>query len=203
MADGYARLTGRPGVCFVITGPGVTNIDHRDGAGLCRFVPMLVISGVNATSHARQGLGNLHELPDQRGMVGRRGVRPYAASAEDLPAVLARAFALFRGPAGPVHIEIPLDVMAATVADKPRPSRRRSPRAPPAEALDEAARLLEKAERPLILAGGGASRAGPEIPVIAERLDAPVVMTANGRGLRRPAIRSRFRPAPRSRRCSS
>jgi acetolactate synthase-1/2/3 large subunit len=186
MADGYARLTGRAGVCFIITGPGMTNIATAMAQAYADSIPMLVISGVNATSQLGHGYGNLHELPDQQRLAAAVAAFSHTLlRPEDLPAVLARAFALFEtARPRPVHIEIPLDVMVATVADNASTEPVQiAPSSPPAEALDEAARLLERAERPLILAGGGASRAGPEIPVIAERLDAPVVMTANGRGL--------------------
>ena len=69
MADGYARASGRPGVAFVITGPGLTNTITAMGQARADSVPMLVISGVNATPTLGKGLGHLHELPDQRGML--------------------------------------------------------------------------------------------------------------------------------------
>ena len=69
MADGYARASGRPGVAFVITGPGLTNTITAMGQARADSVPMLVISGVNATPTLGKGLGHLHELPDQRGMM--------------------------------------------------------------------------------------------------------------------------------------
>src|SRR6201995_1005252 len=69
MADGYARASGRPGVAFVITGPGLTNTITGMGQARADSGPMLVISGVNATPTLGQGLGYLHELPDQRGMM--------------------------------------------------------------------------------------------------------------------------------------
>src|SRR5262245_41863491 len=113
MADGYARASGRPGVAFVITGPGLTNTLTAMGQARADSVPMLVISGVNATDTLGKGLGHLHELPDQRGMMekvalsSRRIERP-----DELAGALADAFALFAGARpGPVHIEIPTDVM--------------------------------------------------------------------------------------------
>src|SRR5690554_5704701 len=113
MADGYARASGKPGVAFVITGPGLTNTITAIGQARADSVPMLVISGVNATATLGKGLGHLHELPDQRGMMekvalfSRRIARP-----DQLPGALADAFALFAGARpGPVHIEIPTDIM--------------------------------------------------------------------------------------------
>ena len=69
MADGYARVSGKPGVAFVITGPGLTNTITAMAQARADSVPMLVISGVNATATLGKGLGYLHELPDQRGML--------------------------------------------------------------------------------------------------------------------------------------
>src|SRR5688572_15789106 len=69
MADGYARVSGKPGVCFIVTGPGMTNILTAMGQAYADSVPMLVISSVNRTSELGLGGGRLHELPSQRAMV--------------------------------------------------------------------------------------------------------------------------------------
>ncbi len=187
MADGYARLSGRPGVCFVITGPGLTNIATAMGQAYQDSIPMLVISGVAATADLGHGAGNLHELPDQHLLASSLTAFSHTLyRAEDLPAVLARAFAFFASAQPrPVHLEIPLDVMAQEVDDASLPgtSVRVAMAVSSSDALVEAARLLREAKRPLLLAGGGARRAGDAVTAIAERLDAPVVMTVNGRGL--------------------
>src|SRR5215208_8155498 len=65
MADGYTRVSGRPGVCFVITGPGLTNIATAVSQASGDSVPMLVISSVNARADLGHCNGLLHELPDQ------------------------------------------------------------------------------------------------------------------------------------------
>ena len=184
MADGYARVSGRPGVAFVITGPGLTNTITAMAQARADSVPMLVISGVNKRASLGKGLGYLHELPDQRGMMQK--VALSSERIEDpaaLPAALARAFTLLTsGRPGPVHIEIPTDVMGLPVGDIAF--------APPAQdlpaasaAIIEAAKLAPAASRPLILAGGGAKRAEAQLSRLAEQLDAPVVTTANARGL--------------------
>jgi acetolactate synthase-1/2/3 large subunit len=185
MADGYARVSGKPGVAFVITGPGLTNIITAMAQARADSVPMLVISGVNTAATLGKGLGYLHELPDQRGMLATMALfSQRIGDAAELPDALARAFGLFASSRpGPVHIEIPLDVMGKSAgqlaATLPPPG------APIADAglLEGAARLASTARRPLILAGGGARRAGPALREVAERLGAPVVLTANARGL--------------------
>ena len=89
MADGYARASGRPGVAFVITGPGLTNAVTAMGQARADSVPMLVVSGVNATPTLGKGLGYLHELPDQRGMMKKVALSSTrVTSPEDLPEAL-------------------------------------------------------------------------------------------------------------------
>jgi len=185
MADGYARVSGKPGVAFVITGPGLTNTLTAMGQARADSIPMLVISGVNATPTLGKGLGFLHELPDQRGMMEK--VALFSQRIEhghELPEVLARAFALFASVRpGPVHIEIPTDIMGKTIEGlAPHPVEAAAPQADPAT-LAEAVAMAAAARRPLILAGGGAKMAEAPLRRLAELLDAPVVETTNARGL--------------------
>jgi acetolactate synthase-1/2/3 large subunit len=185
MADGYARVTGKPGVAFVITGPGLTNTITAMGQARADSIPMLVISGVNATTTLGKGLGYLHEMPDQRGMMEKLALFSHRImDASDLPDVLARAFELFAtGRPGPVHIEIPTNVMALPADGlSARSAGASTPRAE-MSAVVEAAKLAAAAKRPLILAGGGAKAAEVSLRKLAELLDAPVVTTANARGL--------------------
>jgi len=185
MADGYARACGKPGVAFVITGPGLTNAITAMAQARADSVPMLVVSGVNATPTLGKGLGYLHELPDQRGMMEKVALASTRITApHELPEALAKAFALFAAARpGPVHIEIPTDVMVKPADGLlPLPDNAAPPPADEA-AVAEAARLAAASRRPLILAGGGARRAEASLLALAERLDAPVVQTANARGL--------------------
>lgn len=185
MADGYARASGRPGVAFVITGPGLTNTITAMGQARADSVPMLVISGVNATDTLGKGLGFLHELPDQRGMMEKVALfSQRVTEAHELPGALARAFASFSSARpGPVHIEIPTDVMVKSADGIMAALSNAAPPEPAAASIAEAARLCASASRPLILAGGGAKKADTQLRRLAERLGAPVVQTANARGL--------------------
>ncbi|MDH2422044.1 5-guanidino-2-oxopentanoate decarboxylase [Cobetia amphilecti] len=191
MADGYARSTGKPGVCFIITGPGMTNITTAMGQALADSIPMLVISSVNRTDTLGRGQGRLHELPSQQQLVS--GVARFSHTLLDpaaLPEVLARAFALFEGARpGPVHIEIPIDLFNAEI---PPPAGRTThdftrPRigrlAPDPALLAEAVSLLQGAERPLVLLGGGCVAAPDAARQLVEALDAPTVTTINAKGL--------------------
>jgi len=189
MADGYARASGRPGVCFVISGPGMTNVLTAMGQAYGDSVPMLVISTVNAHGRMGSGAGWLHELPDQRALAER--VSAFSRTIhrpEDLPGALAEAYAVFDSARPrPVHLELPIDVMLAPAGPLPEPAPVAVGRRPgPDPALvAQAAAMLRGARRPVVLAGGGAVRAA-DLPALARVLDAPVVMTTNGRGILPP-----------------
>lgn len=189
MADGYARVSGKPGVCFIITGPGMTNILTAMAQAFADSIPMLVISSVNERDRLGLGKGYLHELPDQRAMTA--GVTAFShtlMSVEALPEVLARAFAVFEGGRPrPVHIELPLDIITAdathmSIQVKPHVSRP----APASALIRQAAARLRNAERPLLLIGGGCIDAAQEVRALAAALDAPTALTINAKGLLPP-----------------
>lgn len=185
MADGYARATGRPGVCVVISGPGVTNAATPLGQAYADSIPILMISSVNETRSLGRGWGDLHEITDQRAVTAPlTAMSALARSPEDVPGLLAQAFTLFasRRPR-PVHISIPLDVLAmntdgdwsaATIPERPTPSM---------ESTERAAELLAGAARPLMVVGGGAVHAGSAAVALAEWLDASVIASNAGKGV--------------------
>ncbi|MHB0776763.1 5-guanidino-2-oxopentanoate decarboxylase [Halomonas sp. WWR20] len=186
MADGYARASGKPGICLIITGPGMTNIATAMGQALADSVPMLVISSVNRRDTLGRGQGRLHELPSQQQTLA--GVARFSHTLLDpyaLPEVLARAFAVFSSARpGPVHIEIPIDLFAASVAPPAQwPGARLYRPAPDPAGLAEAAGWLRTAERPLVLLGGGCVDAAEAARQLVERLDAPCTTTINAKGL--------------------
>ncbi len=182
MADGYARATGKPGVAFVITGPGLTNMLTPMAQARADSIPMLVISGVNRRDTLGKGLGMLHELPDQLALARTVALRSETVETlAQLGPALDRAFAaLNSGRPGPVHIEVPTDVMPL---DCPHTSPAVPELASDLPDLAAAASLLAAAARPVILAGGGAKRMDTAMTQLAERLGAPVVQTTNARGL--------------------
>ncbi|MCJ2372345.1 5-guanidino-2-oxopentanoate decarboxylase [Pseudomonas sp. RGM 3321] len=186
MADGYARVSGKPGVCFIITGPGMTNILTAMGQAYADSIPMLVISSVNERHRLGLGNGYLHELPNQRAMVA--GVSAFShtlMSVEELPAVLGRAFAVFDSQRPrPVHIELPLDIIVASAAHMTLQPRQIIARpAPDPTAIARAATRLRSARRPLLLLGGGCVAAMEQVRELAARLDAPTALTINAKGL--------------------
>lgn len=184
MADGYARVSGKPGVAFVITGPGLTNTLTPMAQARADSVPMLVVSGVNEKSTLNKFLGHLHELPDQHALAKTVAlVSEHVDQPSDLSAALDRTFAPYSvGRPGPTHIQIPLDV-AGLVAESALTSEDYPHQALDRDLIQQAADRLSAARKVVILAGGGAKTTGEGLQTLAERLDAPVVQTVNARGL--------------------
>jgi acetolactate synthase-1/2/3 large subunit len=186
MADGYARVSGKPGVCFIITGPGMTNILTAMAQAYGDSIPMLVISSVNRTEQLGTGGGWLHELPSQRALVA--GVAAFSHTLmrpDELPEVLSRAFAVFSSQRPrPVHIEIPTDVITAPVEHVSRELHALPGLPAPApDAISRAAQLLKAAQRPVVLLGGGTRDAAEEAVALVEALDAPAACTINAKGV--------------------
>ena len=188
MADGYARLSGQPGVCFTISGPGVSNIATALGQAYGDSIPLLVIASQNRRGEAGSGRGFLHELPDQRALGAAVTAASFAiAEPGELPAALEQAFARFASARPrPVYIEIPLDLLAADGSGLALPAAARSPPDADPSMLAAAAAQLATARSPVVLAGGGAIRAAPELRWLVEHLGAPLVMTSNARGILPP-----------------
>src|SRR5476651_2647169 len=185
MADGYARATGKPGVCTIIAGPGVTNAATGIAQAYCDSQPMLVLSGACATRTQGKGWGAIHELADQAAVTaGFTAFSHMVRYPEELPELIARAYAVFRGSRPrPVHLSLPRDVLPELTDDDWRP--RRSPSLPMADpgAIAEAAERLAQAKRPLILVGGGAVGTRKALTSIAEHIGAPVLSTNAGKGI--------------------
>ncbi|MBP2471341.1 acetolactate synthase-1/2/3 large subunit [Crossiella equi] len=184
-ADGYARSSGRPGVCVVTSGPAVLNAAAAIGQAYSDSVPLLVISPGLPLRHPGRGNGFLHEMRDQSGTLGSvAGYSRRVTSVAEVPLAVAEAFASFRsGRPRPVHLEVPVDVLEETaevVVGRPLPVARLVPEA---GVLARVARVLAAAERVAVLVGGGAKAASAQVRELAERLGAPVLATANGKGV--------------------
>jgi 5-guanidino-2-oxopentanoate decarboxylase len=185
MADGYARVSGKPGVCLLISGPGVTNAATPIGQAYSDSQPMLVISSIAAVGDLGMGRGRLHEIRDQaRVTEPLTAFSAVAMNVDQVHELTARAFALFAGARPrPVHISIPLDVLKLPDEKTPRRRPVASPPLPNPESIAAAVVLLNRAKRPLVIAGGGSVGAAKEIVALAERLGAAVVPTIAGRGV--------------------
>ncbi len=185
-ADGFARMSGRPAAAFVISGPGLTNILTAVAQAYSDSVPLLVIASAPVRASFTKQWGVLHELYDQAALAaGVFGIARSAHSAEDVRDHLRLCLASFRtGRPRPAYLEIPLDVLAETTTLEAIRFEGTAllPQAGP-EQIAAAVHLLERAARPLIIAGGGARHAGVELRRLAETLDCPLVTTAAGKGV--------------------
>ena len=185
-ADAYSRVTGHLGVILTSTGPGAVNAIA--GIYEAAFVSsqLLMITGQIESRFRGKGKGFLHEYEKQPDML--RSVCRAVASVrytEDISKDLVGVVDdIRRGRPQPGAIEIPIDLQyrTAEVEIYGSPETDRLP--PDATLLDQAAELLQKAERPIIWAGGGVniSGASEQLTMLAERLGAPVVTTIEGRG---------------------
>ncbi len=186
-ADGYARVTGRVGVCITTSGPGATNLITGIANAYMDSVPMVVITGQVPTSQV--GTDSFQEV-DITGITIPITKHNYLVKdPKQLPVVVKRAFHIAStGRPGPVLIDLPRDVAQAKIKFKyPKnvdlPGYKPTYRGHPAM-VQQAARIIMEAERPVIYAGGGVriSGAAPELLQLAETISAPVVHTLMGLG---------------------
>jgi acetolactate synthase-1/2/3 large subunit len=185
MAMAVARLTGRPGVCFAPPGPGVANLVPGLLEADSTCTPLVVLAGASSTANA--GAGAFQEVDQLRLVEAVTKARFRITRPERTSWTMRRAFALaLNGRPGPVYVEIPVDLGGVRVPIPPYvPSPHPLRSAPDPVEVERAADLLARAERPVLVAGGGAvaSRAFAEVRTLAERLAVPVLTTPGGRGI--------------------
>jgi len=187
-AEGYSRLTRRCGVAVVTAGPGVTDAVTAVATAYQNSSPLLLIGGAAPVANLLQG--SLQELPSQVDML--RPITKWSGTCHTtrrIPDYLATAFrTALTGRFGPVFLELPADVLFGRMeeSDVPLPSNYRSkgrvqgdPRL-----VEEAARLLAGAERPVVMGGTGVfwSDAAEALRELAEKVGAPVYLNDMGRG---------------------
>ncbi len=194
MADGYARATGKPGVAYVISGPGLCNIMTPMGQAYSDSVPMLVLSSVLDETEATRG--QLHQMKDQEGAAAT--VCDWSVTAKTAGAAYAlidRALTEFqtRRPR-PKYIQVPISVLEAQAPAAPAASD--WPVGSPDEAdplrLEPLRELLRLSIRPLFIFGGGAARnlnvilgaatGGDQVARMVQAVGAAVMTTYAGRG---------------------
>ena len=186
MAFGYARASGRVGVYAVVPGPGLLNTTAALATAQSCYTPVLALSGQIASRWIEQGVGLLHEIPDQLGLISH--LTKWSARIDDptnAPALVCEAFKqMSEGVQGPVELEMAMDLLGVASEVRLLEPAQATPRPEPdPDALKAAAKLLGKAKRPLIVAGGGVNHAREELLSLAEMLQAPVVTYRMGRGV--------------------
>jgi acetolactate synthase-1/2/3 large subunit len=185
MADGYARVLGKPGVCLSTSGPGATNMVTGVATAFVDSSPMIVLTGQVSTTSL--GMDAFQEADSFSLMMPVTKHNFRLLDVKDIPEAVKRGFAIATsGRMGPVHIDLPKDVMLSEVD----PIDLKVEFSPPSvnedmSAIPAAVKLLMEAERPVILAGGGCmwANAGPEVVRLAEVLLAPVVTSMMGKGI--------------------
>jgi acetolactate synthase I/II/III large subunit len=185
MALGAALVSGKPQAFAVVPGPGVLNASAALLLARAMGAPVIALAGQIPSFAIDRGHGHLHEIHDQLGLLrhitkkAERICSPLEAS-ERVAWALATATT---GRPGPVALECAIDIwgQSAEVTLSP-PMHGASPSADP-RAIAAAAAILVEAKRPLIVVGGGALGAGPEVQAIAELLHAPVSSFRRGRGV--------------------
>ncbi|KAA0594871.1 acetolactate synthase-1/2/3 large subunit [Azospirillum lipoferum] len=192
MADGYFRASGRPMACSTSIGPGATNTIIGLATCYADSIPAFFVSGGPATHMKGHGVmqeierQNENAFPRITEQVTKRAYK--AGRVDELPFIMHRAFnTMLSGRPGPVHVEVPMDIQveAADVDIHPLDLRMaRGVAYPDPQAVERAVKLLLSAERPVIVAGGGAisANASEELTRLAEKLGAAVSITWNGKG---------------------
>ncbi len=188
MADAYARTRGQLGVLFTSTGPGAANACGALVEARFAGSPVLHITGQTVTAHLDKGRGTVHDVPDQLGMLRSVSKAAYRIeSAEGALGILLRAATeALTPPAGPVSVEIPIDIQRRMI-DRPEllDALRVAPPPPlPADpgAVELLAAMVAKAKRPMLWCGNGARHAGKAVARLAD-MGVAIVTSAAGRGV--------------------
>ena len=187
MADGYARASGQAGVILAgQNGPGATNLVTGLSQAMAAFSPVVSIAGALSTEHVYRGA---FQEVDQQALFTPVTKQTWTVpSAARVPEMMRAAFRHAMTPRrGPVQVNLPRDVLAAQADFEPMqdPQNYRCQTQPGADpkAVEQAAKLLRGADRPVIVAGGGIKNTGghPQALALAEALNCPII-TAPGHG---------------------
>ena len=189
MASGYARVTGKTGVCIVTSGPGATNLLTGIATAYMDSIPLVAVTGQVPSNLLGR---DIFQEVDITGAATAFTKHSYLVKdAAELPRVVREAFHIAStGRPGPVLIDIPIDIQQQIVRDPVFPEEVRIRGYNPSvrgndKQIDHVAEAIRKAERPVICAGGGVflSRAMPDLETFAARTRIPVVTTMMGLSL--------------------
>jgi acetolactate synthase-1/2/3 large subunit len=185
MATGAAMATGQPAAYAVVPGPGFLNTTAALSTAYATNAPVLAIVGQIMLANVGRNLGQLHEIPDQLGIM--RSLTKWSQrihSAAEAPSVVAEAFHQLKSfRPRPVGLECSMDVWAQQAQVVLQAATPATPVPVDEDGVERAAKLLGAAKRPLIVVGGGALDAGEHIAAIADMLQAPVAAHRMGRGV--------------------
>ncbi|KAL6001023.1 Agglutinin-like protein 1 precursor [Asimina triloba] len=186
-AEGYARASGRPGVCIATSGPGATNLVSGLADALLDSVPLVAVTG--QVPRRMIGTDAFQETPIVEVTRSITKHNYLVLDVDDIPRIVAEAFFLASsGRPGPVLIDIPKDVQQQLVVpDWGRPLRlhayaSRLPQAPEAAQLEQILRLISESSKPVLYVGGGCLNASEELRRFVGLTGIPVASTLMGLG---------------------
>ena len=185
MADGYARASGRPGVCCVTTGPGVANAATALAQAYSDSIPVLCITSQIPSVDIGRNRGHSHELRSQEKVLEGVTDRSWlVGSPAEIPEAIAEAFASFGSQRSrPAVVAVPVDIQDVTESTSIQLPIENERRRPDDHVVQEAAALLATSSNPALVVGGGTVDYADLVVELATRLDAPVVTTLNGKGV--------------------
>ena len=188
MADGFARATGEVGVAITVPGPGASNASTGILEAFTDCAPVLLITGQSDSSlYSKHPSKMFHGLDQMRFFESLTKYCAIAHTVAEIPVVVENAFKAMRnGRPGPTVLEFPMDVVTGEgdVRIPPRVERAELP--PPDDTdLSTAVETIRNAKMPLIFAGSAVFHADArnELRLLAEKLNAPVIVTRNGKGV--------------------
>jgi len=188
MADGYARVSGKVGLCITTSGPGATNLVTGIATALMDSSSIVTITGQVPRSDVGRDAFQEADITGVTTPITKHNIQ--VTNASEVPQAIRAAFYIAStGRPGPVLVDIPRDVQSENgemnFSQMFNLPGYQPPSKPHPVQVKKAAKLLEKGERPVILAGGGVriADASPELLALAERLMSPVVTTFMGKGV--------------------
>lgn len=186
MALGAAMATGEPQAMCVVPGPGMLNAASALATAYSNNAPVMAVVGQIPLHTIGRQMGQLHEIVRQTDVLATMAKwNAVVKGPTEVAPLVAQAFQQLRTPrVRPVALEVPMDIWQRKAAVAPHVLAAGLP-APPLDedAIEDAAKLLGTAERPIILVGGGALEASAEVTALAEALGAPVMSFRMGRGV--------------------
>jgi acetolactate synthase-1/2/3 large subunit len=186
MADGYARTTGKPGVAMVVPGPGIYNAGGGLSTAFSRSSPVVLIAGQIPRETIGKNFGGLHEVNDQKEITNpvtkwqKQVLRP-----NEVPEGIHEAFRQAQSDRpSPVHLELPPETMVEREEVELLEPAKIERRVPSSSVIEQAAKEIAAARKPVIYAGGGIARSDAEAELVAfaEAHQIAVLTSAGGKG---------------------
>jgi thiamine pyrophosphate-dependent acetolactate synthase large subunit-like protein len=185
IADGYGRISGKPGVCILVSGPGVLNAATPIAQAWHDSMPLFILAASTSTKLRGRNRGPLHDIPDQSAMLEQLcDVSVTVTDPEQYAEVVEGIFANWSmSRRRPVHISIPTDLLVADVGRIEKRESAKTAREISRTEISRAVELLSKADMPVVICGGGGVRDAALVRLLVETINAPLITTGNARGI--------------------